>query len=94
MTGVQTCALPIYSEDIHFDTLPANYWGSLYGEGYCFPYIDDWLEMVNTYLNPFTTEITRANIDMLYSDGINVYSTQGYIRGGIESFKDYTPNTE
>jgi len=86
--------LKLDSEDIHFDTLPANYWGSLYGEGYCFPYIDDWLEMVNTYLNPFTTEITRANIDMLYSDGINVYSTQGYIRGGIESFKDYTPNTE
>ncbi|NCB51854.1 MAG: LytR family transcriptional regulator [Clostridia bacterium] len=84
--------LKLDSEDIHFDTLPANYWGSLYGEGYCFPYIDDWLAMVNTYLNPFNTDITRSNIDMLYSDGMSVYSTQGYIRGGIESFKDYTPN--
>lgn len=83
--------LKLDSENIHFDTLPANYWGSLYGEGYCFPYIDDWLTMVNTYLNPFNSEITRSNIDMLYSDGISVYSTQGYIRGGIESFKDYKP---
>jgi LCP family protein required for cell wall assembly len=83
--------LKLNDGDITFDTLPANYWGSLYGEGYCFPYIDDWLAMVNKSLNPFETAITRANIDMLYSDGINVYGTQGYIRGGIESFKDYFP---
>lgn len=83
--------LKLDSGDITFDTLPANYWGSLYGEGYCFPYIDDWLAMVNKSLNPFETEITRANIDMLYSDGISVYGTQGYISGGIQSFKDYTP---
>lgn len=83
--------LKLDSEDIHFDTLPANYWGSLYGVGYCLPYIDDWLQMVNTYLNPFNTEITRSNIDMLYSDGVDVYGTQGYISGGIQSFENYTP---
>lgn len=83
--------LKLGEDDITFDTLPANYWGSLYGEGYCFPYIDDWLAMVNKSLNPFETDITRANINMLYSDGINVYGTQGYIKGGIESFKDYIP---
>ncbi len=83
--------LKLDSEDITFQTLPANYWGSLYGEGYCFPYIDEWLAMINESLNPFASDITRANIDMLYSDGISVYATQGYIRGGIGSFKHYTP---
>lgn len=84
--------LKLSPDDITFQTMPANYWGSLYGEGYCFPYIDDWLEMINGFLNPFDTEITRANLDMLYSDGVSVYSTTGSIRGGIESFYGYIPS--
>ena len=79
------------SDAITFDTLPANYWGQLYGEGYCFPYIDEWLAMVNAKLNPFTSDITSANIDMITSDGTTVTGTQGYIKGGIESFAGYTP---
>ena len=48
--------------------------------------------MINGFLNPFDTEITRANLDMLYSDGVSVYSTTGSIRGGIESFYGYIPS--
>ena len=79
------------SPNISFDTLPANYYGSVYGMGYCIPYVDQWLTMVNEKLNPFSTEITTANVDMLYGDGSNLQGTQGYIRGGIESFSGYTP---
>ncbi|MEG1632478.1 MAG: LCP family protein [Oscillospiraceae bacterium] len=83
--------LKLGADDISFKTLPANYYGQLYGRGYCFPYINDWLAMINTDLNPFSTDITTANIDMLYMSGNTVCGTQGYIKGGIESFNGYTP---
>lgn len=83
--------LKLSADSISFDTLPANYYGSVYGMGYCIPYVDQWLTMVNEKLNPFSTEITTADVDMLYGDGSNLQGTQGYIRGGIESFSGYTP---
>ncbi len=96
-TNVTTGNLLFYAQEflkldvsgIQFSTLPANYWGTVYGEGYCIPYVDNWLELVNTQLNPFTEEITRTHIDMLYSNGETLEGTQGYINGGIESFKGY-----
>lgn len=72
--------------DITFNTLPgdASIW--LYDISYISPYINQWLDMVNEYLNPFTVEITQSNVDMLSFDGENFYATIGYIRGGEYSF--------
>lgn len=83
--------LKLSADDITFSTMPENYYGNLYDVGYCFPYIDDWVAMINDKLNPFDVEISRANLDMLYVSDGTVYGTQGYIRGGIQSFENYTP---
>lgn len=73
-------------KNITFNTMPGNPDIFLYKISYVSPYIDEWLEMVNEYLNPFTVEITTSNVDMLSFDGNNFYATMGRIRGGEYSF--------
>ena len=49
--------------------------------------IDEWLQMVNDYLNPYDKDVTEANVNILvhsYTSGF--YSTTGYIAGGADSF--------
>lgn len=83
--------LKLSSEDISFMTLPGKPDGSVYGESYVIPYIDEWLEMVNEYLNPFTVEITRDNVDMIatFDNGATFDTTQGYVAGGETHFYGY-----
>ena len=40
-------------------------------------YVDQWLEMINEYLNPTAEEITRQNVSIAYKSGGNVYVTSG-----------------
>ena len=78
--------MSLSSEDITFQTIPNRMDGMIYGLNYVMPLIDEWLVMLNEYLNPFDTEITESNIDMIsYIDG-EWRMTQGYIAGGEESF--------
>lgn len=82
------------SEDIHFYTLPGNYGDSVKGLSYVSINIDEWLQMVNDYLNPYDKDVTEANVNILvhsYTSGF--YSTTGYIAGGADSFYDNTPKT-
>lgn len=82
------------SEDIHFYTLPGNYGDSGKGLSYVSINIDEWLQMVNDYLNPYDKDVTEANVNILvhsYTSGF--YSTAGYIAGGADSFYDNTPKT-
>ena len=44
--------------------------------------------MINTYLNPFTVDVTASNLDVLCFDGANFSSTTGNIPD-IYSFYDY-----
>ena len=79
--------LKMRSEDINFYTLPYE---SVYirGGSYVSIQLEPWLDMINTYLNPFTVDVTAANLDVLGFDGTNFTSTTGNIPD-IYSFYDY-----
>lgn len=67
--------LKLDKDNINFMTLPGNTGGSLDGLSYVFPYIDEWIEMVNENLNPWTQEITEDNLDMITYINGQYYST-------------------
>lgn len=74
--------LKLKDENITFETIPANYNGSKNGMSYVFIHLDEWLTYVNTYLNPYTSEVTADNVDIIYQDANgNVVSTTGTIAG-------------
>ena len=78
--------LKLDAEDISFHTIPNRMDGMINGLNYVMPLIDDWVVMLNEYLNPFDVEITKENLNMIsYIDGVWTM-TQGYIAGGEESF--------
>ena len=78
--------LKLDGEDISFHTIPNRMDGMINGLNYVMPLIDDWIVMLNEYLNPFDVEITKENLNMIsYIDGVWTM-TQGYIAGGEESF--------
>ena len=78
--------MKLSSEDITFQTIPNRMDGMINGLNYVMPIIDEWLVMLNDYLNPFDQEITESNINMIsYIEG-EWTMTQGYIAGGEESF--------
>lgn len=78
--------MKLSSDDITFQTIPNRMDGMINGLNYVMPVIDEWLVMLNDYLNPFDQEITESNINMIsYIDGVWTM-TQGYIEGGEESF--------
>ena len=78
--------LKLDGEDIRFHTIPNRMDGMINGLNYVMPLIDDWVVMLNEYLNPFDVEITKENLNMIsYIDGVWTM-TQGYIAGGEESF--------
>ena len=79
------------SEDINFHTLPGNYGDSIKGLSYVSINISEWLEMVNTYLNPYDQDVTEANVNILtHLSSTGFYSTTGYVAGGVDSFYDNT----
>ena len=79
------------SEDINFHTLPGNYGDIIKGLSYVSINISEWLEMVNTYLNPYDQDVTEANVNILtHSSSTGFYSTTGYVAGGVDSFYDNT----
>ncbi len=81
--------LKLGKDDVKFMTLPKLSTGSVFGYSYVFTDIDAWLKMVNESLNPWTTEVTAQNVDIItYKDG-NFYSTTGEVNNGVESFLSY-----
>ena len=82
--------LKLDKDDVQFMTMPRYSTGSVFGYSYVFTDIDAWLKMVNESLNPWTTEVTAQNVDIVtYKDG-NFYSTTGELNHGIESFLSYS----
>ena len=80
--------LKLDTENIRFHTLPADL-VSIRGGSYMSIRLDEWLEMVNAYLNPFTQEITEKNVDILTTgNGRSFSSTTGSVPS-LESFIDY-----
>ena len=81
--------LKLSKDDVKFMTLPKLSTGSVFGYSYVFTDIDAWLKMVNESLNPWKTEVTAQNVDIItYKDG-NFYSTTGEVNNGIDSFLSY-----
>ena len=70
-------------DDIEFMMMPGNYNDSVYGGSYVTIYLDDWLEMINTYLDPFYEKITLADQNILTRnlDTGRIYSTSGVYAG-------------
>lgn len=79
--------LKLNSNNINFYTAPYD---SVYirGGSYISIKLDEWVEMVNQYLNPFTVDVSAANLDVLTYDGTSLYSTTGNIPT-FDSFYDY-----
>ena len=85
--------LKLDKDNIKFMTMPGNTNGSVFGASYVFCDIDAWLDMVNEYLNPWETDVTCENVDIVtYKDG-NFYSTTGVLQGGVSSFLNYSSSS-
>ena len=61
--------LELDSEDITFHTMPGNYWDTVSGVSYVTIYTDDWLNMINTYINPWHTPRTINDFSILTRGG-------------------------
>ena len=75
--------MKINADNITFNTIPGRGDGYVLGLSYYLADIDEWLVMLNEYLNPFTVELTRENINMIsYDMDTGAWDmTQGYIAG-------------
>jgi len=70
-------------ENINFQTLPANYWDSVYGDSYVTIYVDEWVEMINECLNPYDDPVKASDLNILTRDPNTkkIYSTSGVYAG-------------
>lgn len=57
--------LKMDAENISFVTMPGNAQDSVNSLSYVSIYVDEWLEIVNTLLNPFSDEITATDVSIL-----------------------------
>lgn len=89
--------LALNPDNIRFHTLPSEVNDTVKGLSYGTVYVDDWIEMINAYLNPYNVDITVDNVNLLSRPNIKdpnrsnwgeVYATSGVISGGYESFYD------
>jgi len=72
--------LKLDGENIRFHTAPIDMNGAMIGGiSYVCLLVDEWIELVNDYLNPFYQEVTTANVNILTTDGWNLSSTTGVI---------------
>jgi len=74
--------LKLDADDINFSIMPGLYWDSVGGDSYVTIYVNQWLELVNEKLNPFTEDITTDDVSILTrgSDG-RLYVTDGNRKG-------------
>lgn len=80
-------------DNINFITMPGNTFGSIFGMSYVFPYIDEWIDLVNEKINPWETKVGVDNINMVTYENGNFYSTTGELKGGVTSFMFYQSGT-
>lgn len=73
-------ALMCKVEDITFNTMP-NAAKTIGGYSYAVIVLYNWIDMINEYLNPYTQEITSADLDVMYND-IYGYGCTREVQGG------------
>jgi LCP family protein required for cell wall assembly len=70
------------SENITFTTLPGNYGATVNGDSYVTIYVDDWLEVINDKLNPFTEPIRPDELSIYTRNSSKeLYLTNGELAG-------------
>ena len=70
------------AEDISFVTMPGNIVEKIYGQSYVSIYVDEWLEIINTMLNPFFEEIAETDVSILTRNSADkLYVTDGNWKG-------------
>ena len=79
--------LKLDAENIRFHTLPFD---EVYirGGSYVSIRLAEWVDMINTCLNPFSVDVTEENLDVLTCSDSGFYSTTGSIPE-LWSFYDY-----
>lgn len=85
--------LKLDKDGIEFMTMPKLSTGSIYGQSYVFTDVEAWLKMVNEKLNPWTEEVTPANVNIVTFQNGNFYSTIGELYGGVGSFNVYSKDS-
>ena len=73
-------ALLCKSEKVRFFTLPAEN-HNIHGYSYAVPKIWEWIEMLNSYFNPFETELGYGSLNIVYWDGQHYEVTVGSLEG-------------
>ena len=67
-------ALKCDADDVNFYTMP-NTSAFMQGYSYAFPALGEWLEMVNAYLNPYSSPVVASNLNMIFMSGSSVGCT-------------------
>jgi LCP family protein required for cell wall assembly len=68
--------------NVSFETLPANYYDEVNDDSYCTIKLNDWLNVINTKLNPFDFEVKAEDVSILTRDANgNLYVTNGVWAG-------------
>jgi hypothetical protein len=68
--------------NISFETIPANYYDEVNGDSYCTIKVGDWLNVINTKLNPFDFEVKAEDVSILTRDvDGDLYVTNGIWAG-------------
>ena len=79
--------LKLSGDSIRFHTLPCT-GANIRGGSYVSINLQEWLDMINTYFNPYNQDVKQENLNILmYANG-STWSTTGYSQS-ISSFYDY-----
>jgi len=71
--------LKLNMDNVHFYTMPGKYNDYVLGKSYVTITVDEWIEMINTTINPFDKPIKEENLNILTRDPKTnkIYSTTG-----------------
>ncbi len=73
-------------DNIHFFTMPGNYAATYHGASYVTPDIDQLVEAINTYLNPYLANVTNEDVDvMTVTSRGKLVSSTGQLADGTTS---------
>ncbi len=83
------------SENINFYTVPGNYNDTVYQGSHYVSYVtisvNEWLDLINKYLNPFDDDITIEDLDILTRNSSGgLYATSG-VRAGSSTWGSSKP---
>lgn len=73
-------ALACKAEDINFYTAPNNP-DMVHGYSYAILDLYQWIPMINQYINPYSDEVTEANLDVVYRNGGGAITATTELKG-------------